>query len=124
MAKQRPTRKNDSDVLYLECDLDKAEKANLIEWVKEQRDYFDFIEKCVDSGLRVSLAFDSYHECFMCSLSKPLTTDGKTKTAVLVGRGGNLLQALQAAMYKHTVMLEGDWEDLGRKNARKETDWS
>lgn len=119
-----PNKPQSLEAVFLQCDLTQETKRELVKWVSEERDYFDLIERTVDSGIKVSLSKDTYNDCFMCSLSRNLVIEGKAATYILVGRGGNLLQALQAVLYKHFIMLDCVWDDLGRKNARKETDWS
>lgn len=119
-------QKRDSDAVFLNCDLDKQLKKDLVVWCGQEanQDVFNLFEKIVDAGIKIGLGYDAYNECFQCSLSKPVQEGSKSRTYILVGRGGNLVQAVQACLFKHFVMLDGTWEDLDRKNARKETDWA
>ncbi len=125
MPRER-SRNNSSDAFFLNCDLDKQLKKDLVAWCAQQEnlDVFNLFEKIVDSGIKIGMSYDAFNECMQCSLSKPITEGGKTKTYILVGRGGSLVQAIQAVLFKHFIMLEGTWEDLDRKNTRKETDWA
>lgn len=112
--------------VFLNCDLDKQLKKDLISWVSQEaaQDLVGLIERCIDSGLKFGASIDAYNECWQASLSKSVVEGQKSTTFILIGRGGNLTQAIQAVLFKHFVMLDGTWENLERKNARKETDWA
>lgn len=119
----RPAPKGKSDVVFLQCDLDKALKKQLQEWITGEHDYFDMIEKCVDSRLKFGAGFDDYNECFQASLTQVATLENGGITRILVGRGGNLLQAMQSLFFKYHVMLETHLDDLERQNPRGVSDW-
>ena len=110
-------------VEYLNVDLNQARREELMKFVNEDRDWFDMVEKMCDSGLKIGLSFDSYNECMQASCTQIPDSAGGT-TVVLIGRGGNLLQALQALMFKYHIILEGEMVDLDAKNGRGHTDWS
>lgn len=118
----RPAPKK-SDVVYLSCDLDKQLKKDLTAWVAQPMDYLDMIEKCADSGLKFGASFDHYNECFQASLTQPANEESGDITRVLIGRGGNMTQAIQALFFKYIVMLETHLDDMDRQNPRGVSDW-
>lgn len=112
------------NVQYLSVDLTKEMRASLIQWVNGNPDLWDLLEKSLDSGLKFGCSFDYYNECFQAQLTQ-LPKDVKNPvTLVLIGRGGTLVQAFQALLFKYWVVLEQNMEDGDVKNARGVTDWS
>ncbi len=126
MPRQAKPQNGGNSAVFLNCDLDKQLKKDLVAWVAQEvaQDFIGMMERAIDSGLKFGAGYDAYNECWQASFSKPVTATGKTTTYILIGRGGNLTQAMQALFFKHYVMLDGSWEDLDRKNARRETDWA
>lgn len=118
----RPTPKR-PEVVFLSCDLDKQLKKDLLVWVSEPRDYLEMIEKCADSGLKFGASFDHFNECFQASLTQPASDENDNITRILIGRGGNMQQAIQALFFKYAVMLETRLDDMDRQNPRGVSDW-
>ena len=120
-GKSRPEKR--SPVIYLQCDISsKAHKDKLIAWLEQPLDFVGIIEKLTDSGLKVSCSYDTYNDCFQAAITQVAETEGD-QTVVLVGRGGDQTQALQALFFKYYIMLEEKMEDLDSKNGRGHTDW-
>lgn len=119
----RPAPKKRDDVVFLRCDLDKSLKKQLQDWIVGDHDYFDMIEKAVDSHLRFGAGFDDYNECFQASITEVGTPENGGITRILVGRGGNLLQAIQSLFFKYHVVLETRLDDLERQSPRGVSDW-
>lgn len=115
--------KSRSSVQYLNVDLTKAYRADLLKWLEGAPDLWDCIEKVTDSGLRFGASYDAYNECMQATLTQMSDDTPGSQTVVLVGRGGNLKQAIEALFFKYFVVLDGEMVDLDRKNGRGETDW-
>lgn len=111
-----------SEITYIRCDLDDALKVNLKDWLKGKHDWFGYIEKEVDSGLRFGAHHDSYNSCFEARLTALAKSVG-VNTLVLQGRGPDLMSAMQALFFKHYVVLECQWEDLDRENSGRFSTW-
>lgn len=124
MARVRVPVKRNSDVQYLNVDLQKDNRDALLKWLESDIDLFDAIEKAIDTGLKFGASWDAYNECTQAQFTKLPQKAGEL-TVVLVGRGGDLTQAMQALIFKYQVILQGELlEDTDRKNQRGVTDWS
>jgi hypothetical protein len=124
MAKGKP-QSHRPYVQYLNVDITtKSQRELFMKWLEVAQDYYDMLEKAIDSGLKFGASWDNYNSCFQAQFTKlPGDNEGGT-TMVLVGRGGDLTQAIQALVYKYYIVLEENLEDLDIKNTRGKTDWS
>lgn len=116
----KPSEKAGS-VQYLNVDLTDSMRKALVSWI-ETADIIARIEDVVLAGLKFGISQDSYNECMQASITK-LGTIGQNPTLVLVGRGGNIEQAIQAVLFKYFVVLQTHLEDGDVKNNRTVTDW-
>lgn len=123
MARAKTPAPKNPNTIYLNVDLTKEMKGSLVKWVEQNPNLLDQLEKALDSTLRFGCSFDTYNECFQASFTKlpPKGTVGTT--LVLIGRGGNLLQAIQALVFKYFVVLQEDLEETGVQNPRGVSDW-
>lgn len=125
MARGKPVPKPTvtRDVEYINIDIAKDMRPALLKWLESNPDVWDMLEKTADSGLKIGLSFDSYNECFQASITKLPERGMQGKTLVLIGRGGNLFQAVQALMYKYWVVLQCELENAEQRNQRGVTDF-
>lgn len=122
-GKSSPKPSAQRNVEYVNVDLSKERKAELVEWCEKNPQLIDQLEKTLDSGLRLGAAWDSYNECFQASLTQLPERGSDGTTLVLMGRGATVFQALQALMFKYWVILEQELEDSDQRNPRGITDW-
>lgn len=122
---KKPAKASDNrNVQYLNVDITKEMRGSLTKWLEQQPDLWDLLEKSLDSGLKFGCSYDHYNECFQAQFTQ-LPKDPKNPiTLVLVGRGGNLVQAFQALLFKYWVVLEENLEDGDVRNPRGTVDWS
>lgn len=118
---QSPKKAN---VEYINIDLRGSHRQDLIKWVETCEPLTDMLEKVANSGLKIGISFDNYNECFQASITQLPGVDDNGPTLVLIGRGGNIVQALQALLFKYFIVLEEELEDSDMRNQRGETDWS
>jgi hypothetical protein len=111
-----------SETEYIRCELDKQLKKDLEAWLKQKHDFWAFIDKEVQNGLRFACHVDAFNKCVEARLTA-LSNSADINTLVLQGRGPSLDAAIQALFFKHYVVLEGDWSHLDRDNAGKFSDW-
>lgn len=125
MARGKSTQSNKPrNLVYLQCDLTKEHKRDLVKWVESGVDLWDMLEKAIDSELRFGCGYDAYNDCTQASLTQITTDKGEQKTVVLVGRGPDLVKAMQSLFFKYHNILQGKMDDGDLKNQRGVTDWS
>ena len=120
-GKKQPEPKR--DVRYLNVDLTKEMKSSLVKWLEEHPNLLEQLEKACDTGLKFGASFDNYNECFQAQFTRIPGFKEEQITLVLVGRGGTLLQAMQALVFKYFAVLNEELEDGEIKNGRGITDW-
>jgi len=105
---------------YIEVRLDEEQKKEFADWLKKNPDVDAVVDKCAESGYRMSMAYDDYNSAFMCSLT---TKDAQSTNAgwVLVGRGKTCSRALLQVLFKHLIVTQEQWVNF-RQSSRD--DWS
>lgn len=111
-----------SETEYIRCELDKQLKKDLTDWLKGKPDFWSFIDKEVQNGLRFACHRDDYNKCVEARLTA-LSNSADINTLVLQGRGPDLDAAIQALFFKHYVVLEGDWTHVDRNSDGRFADW-
>lgn len=94
---------------FVTCNLGKAEKDDARKWIAGyQKSLEDTICELVEAGYKVSFSQDRFHDASQTSLTctdEESLNHGRT----LIGRGPDLMSAFGMCLYKHFVMLDGDW---------------
>lgn len=103
-ADKRPSWEAD----FINCNLDKAAKEQLLKWDLKGEQTFDVISKLIDDGYKLSISADKSHDCVGAYLTSPDRGDG-TRKSVLSARGPDLFGSLRAIAFKHSIILSGDW---------------
>lgn len=94
---------------FVSCDLDKALKEQSKVWVNENREALgEKSEALVTDGYKISLSMDRIHDCFQASAT---CTDSESEDYgfCLTARAPDVWSALGVLLFKHYVVLEGDW---------------
>lgn len=121
---KKPEKQGKPGVEFLNLDLTKGHREALKKWIEDGIDLWDCIDKSIDSGLKFACGFDAYNDCIMASLTKFPDNNRTGVTQVLVGRGPDLLKAIQALFFKYEVVLQRDFQAAEKVNPRGITDWS
>jgi len=123
-GKSKPKDSVRGKVEYIALDLTKANRADLVKWLESNPDLWDLIEKSCDSGLKFSVSHDDFHDCIQATLTKVPDDRVFGTTTVLIGRGPDMLKAIQALFFKHHIVLQETWDNPELRNPRGVTDWS
>jgi hypothetical protein len=75
-------------------------------WVGEHYQ-LTFIEDLLADEMKVSFSYDRGNETVVCSLTSERMISGMR--LVLTARSSTWERALQLAMYKHYILMDGDW---------------
>jgi len=77
---------------------------------------FAQMEKMIDDGYKFTIKFDGYGDCIgaWCQAATP---DGPNSGIILTGRGSSAAKALKQLLYKHHVLLDGDWSVAAERRA-------
>lgn len=94
------------------------EKARYDGWGYSDDDLWADIQRLVDSGYSVSFKWDEYNEAHQCSFkcsNKKDVNDGWC----MVARAPDIYNAIRLALYKHLVLMEGDWSAWHEREREK-----
>lgn len=93
---------------FVECKLTEQEKENFAEWDVHDNDLFLLLSEAVIAGHKQSLTWNKQNETFVFSLTGN-DGSGKHEGYTLSAFAGDWYIALRVLLYKHCVLLEGDW---------------
>lgn len=111
MAKKTKSADYDYGVDWVRCELTVQTREQLFKFDVKGEATFDTISKLVDDGYKLSVSSDKIHNCVGAYLTSPTNpTNGRKQC--LSGRGPDVFGALRAVIFKHSVVLAGDWGDI------------
>ena len=118
-TKYDPKKSGGEFVGYVKHNLSRDEKKDYLEWVEDKSPEYlwERLEELVDSYYKFSCKEDSYGGGVMCSL----TCANKTSQdcgLVLTARAPDLYNAALLLLYKHIVLLSGEWFIFHQENAK------
>lgn len=97
------------DFKFVRCELSDDDKAELARAVSSETIVpFDAIG-LVEQGYKLSLSHDKKGNCFIASATDR-RVGSKSENYCLSARAANAPAALCALYYKHSVLLDGNWE--------------
>lgn len=72
----------------------------------------------VEAEYKLTISYDPQHDAYNISLTCRNNKD-RNEGYTLSGRGGGIVSALAAFVFKHTVLLEGDWTTAAVSTGRR-----
>ena len=109
------------EVDFVNVELGKEQKEMLRKWDVKYERTFDQIARLVADGFKLSVWGDKAHDCCGATLTSPKSTDG-TRQKCLSARAPDFINALKALVFKHEIVLEGDWANLDN-NPDPDSQW-
>lgn len=95
---------------YVRCELSAADKDSFREWEGQipASEVFERLVKAADSGYLLKVgAAESGASASLCAASTGKSWEGM----VLVAHAGNAIRAATLLVYKHELMMRGDWTE-------------
>lgn len=91
-------------------------------WFSERQEQMSSgLEDVVGTGLKLTLSWDGEHNTFVASLNGQGNSES-LKRFTLTARSSNWWEAVGLCLYKHGVLLQGDWANYKPK-ARYDITW-
>jgi hypothetical protein len=106
--KKLQDKRNSWDVDFVNVVLSKDQKTELLKWDVKGEVTFDVISKLVDDGYKLSISADKAHDCVGAYLTSP-GNGGVDRKQCLSARGPDMFGAFRSLIFKHAIILEGDW---------------
>lgn len=102
---------------FINYDMTDDEKKIFKAWAHENVDELkNLLDKLLDDGMNFSCKWDTFNDCVAAFIL--CVKDGdERKGFILTGRGSTFFGASMGVLYKHYVLLEGNWPlDTVRRN--------
>lgn len=99
------------EVDFVSVELSKEQKKLVQSFDEDLSITMDTITTLVGEGYKLTCSGDKAHDCVAVYLTSPKSPDG-ARQQCLGARGPDLLNAMRAIVYKHSVILEGEWGTL------------
>ena len=112
---------NDNFKGYIQHTLTKEEKDNYDLWLIVDDDIWNDLQVLVDNGYKVGIGYDGYNQTFQCSLTCNNSKDDNFGW-VLVARAPDVYNCVRLVLYKHLVLLMGDWSTF-HERAKESREW-
>jgi len=95
---------------FVNHEMTRDEKNQYEQWsmAVDDASLLDYLQELVDNGYKISLKYDGRNKTYQCSLtcSNPNHDDFGL---VLTARAPDMFNLLRVAVFKHFVLLRGDW---------------
>lgn len=104
---------------FVTCELNAERKKQFKEsWAGHDVSWL-ILDETVTPGYKISFSIDQYHNCAQVSW---YCSDPKDQNAgwCLTARGPDFSTALSVLLFKHTVVLEGDWTSAAPLDASED----
>lgn len=115
----RRARKDDQWGGFVPCELGVDEREAWEIWFSASGHTIAAdLDDAMGTGLKFTASYDGANQCYIASLSgRPDVAGERAFTNILTGRAGTFDEAVGVLLYKHLVVLRGDW--WGAVNAPK-----
>jgi len=110
-SKSKQPLRNSWEVDFVNVSLSKEQKAEVAKWALKGEVSFDTITRMVDDGFKLSFSADKAHDCVGAYLTEGPSASGARKRC-LSARGPDFFGALRSLIFKHSIILEGEWGDV------------
>lgn len=94
---------------FIECKFTESEKEAFAQWDVHDEDVFVLLSEAVVAGHKLSLTFNKQSETFVASFTGNEGA-GKHEGYTLSAYAGDWYLAVRAIVFKHAVLLAGDWQ--------------
>lgn len=95
------------------------EKNALEQYTPSDAELWDAIERLVDSDYKLSIAHDEYNQCVSAQLACRNKKHADYKL-ILSGRAPDAYNAVRVVLFKHIVLLHGDWKAFHEREVERD----
>jgi len=123
-TKYDPKNTNNNFKGYVKCDISKLERQDYLTWAKDKDlpFFWDILTRLVDSDYKLAIKPDNYGGGVMASLTCA-STGKDDEGLVLTARAPDMDNAVMLLVYKHVVVLDGQWAAWQDEN-KEENEWA
>lgn len=107
--KTKEAERNPWEVDFVRCELDKTMKEKLKNWDVKGELTYDAIERLISDGYKLTVTGNRDNGSVGAWLTSPKDPGGKRQQC-LGARGPSLFGAMRAIVFKHSIILDGNWD--------------
>ena len=93
---------------FVNCEMNAARKEQFKMWTPKVDDIETAIQECLSPGYKLSFSLDTYHDAYQVSWFCSAPADPNAGWC-LTARASSIGKAFVVLLFKHSVVLEGDW---------------
>lgn len=110
---------------FINLRLDDESGALFATWLAsaDGKNYASFVDDMLGEGIKVTLAFDQEHSCYICSASGALCTETPKHRYSSSSRAGTIAEALAMTAYKHFKIVNLDYSDYRPSKTANGMNW-
>jgi len=101
-------KKPGSDIVWVNYDLTKQDKARMAELFTNEDDVYAATEALIRSDHKITLGWDERAKAF-AAYAFPNATNSLNRGMALSARSRTAFGALMGLVYRHNVVFEGNW---------------
>jgi hypothetical protein len=102
-----------TDVIWVNYDLTKADKAKMAEVMVNEDDVYEGLQVLIRAGHRVTLGWDERAKAF-AAYAFPDKNNPLNKGMGLTARSRSIYGALMGLVFRHCVVFDGTWRTENR----------
>lgn len=111
MSKRKVEQKKPDFKGFVNCELNAARKEMFKTWAPGITELDSAILECLSPGYKLSFSIDTYHDAIQASWYCSAMGD-RNAGWCLTARASTITKALLVLLFKHTILLEGDWTSV------------
>jgi len=110
-----------SDVQFIDIQLDKSGKDKLKAWFDKLPTEFDPVSALMELGYKITISWDKQNRCYACFLV-PVGEKHQNAGCILSSRAGDWVKAIYSAYYRSEILKKGNWWVAPREKGSPD-DW-
>jgi len=97
-----------SDVQWIDIQLDEAQKKKMRTWFDTECEKFDVMHALTGLNYKITISWDARNQCFACFLI-PLGEKHPNAGCILTSRSNDWVKAVYSAYYRSEILKKGHW---------------
>lgn len=103
---------------YVDLKLDADQHATFDDWFHATNaEWPVLLTDALAEGLSLSVKWDAASQCFVASLAGAGVSNSNERY-VLTARSTDMFEAMALSVYKHSILMRGDWGDYKPRTGR------
>jgi hypothetical protein len=94
------------------------QKEEFQTWAAQEGErLWDYIDELLGDSMKIGMSYDRENECVIVTFTGSIPSTLMDSRYVMTTRAGTLSECLQLAVWKHVILLRGDWGNYRPRNS-------